>query len=112
MFNGSKIIASLALASTMLFVSSQAGARGNNDYHVTITNLTSGQILGPAVVVSHSRDISLFELGAPASDELAALGYPVFLSVSNKGFLRWLTGRRQDLRHLLGGKGAGRTADK
>ena len=30
------------------------------------------------------------------SDELAALGYPVFLSVSNKGFLGWLTGREVD----------------
>jgi dihydropteroate synthase len=27
------------------------------------------------------------------SDEIAELGYPVFLSVSNKGFLGWLTGR-------------------
>ncbi len=43
------------------------------DYDVTITNVTRGQILSPPVVVSHDSGISLFELGQPASDELAAL---------------------------------------
>ena len=42
-------------------------------YEVTITNITQGQIMGPPVVVSHDSSMSLFELGHPASDELAAL---------------------------------------
>lgn len=46
------------------------------------------------------------------SDELAALGYPVFLSVSNKGFLGWLTGRevdeRVDATHAAHALGIGR----
>ena len=41
---------------------------------VTITNLTRGQILSPAVVWTHSGDYGpLFTLGAPASPELAAV---------------------------------------
>lgn len=42
-------------------------------YAVTITNLTSGQILSPPVVVVHGPNIELFEPGQPASAELAAL---------------------------------------
>ncbi|MBA1148578.1 spondin domain-containing protein [Ectothiorhodospiraceae bacterium WFHF3C12] len=43
------------------------------DYDVTITNVTHGVSFTPFLVVSHSRDIALFELGAPASPELALL---------------------------------------
>jgi hypothetical protein len=42
-------------------------------YRVTITNLTRAQVFSPPLVVSHSRRIALFELGAAPSDELAAL---------------------------------------
>ncbi len=40
---------------------------------VTITNITSDQIFSPPLVVSHDKRVSLFRLGAPASEELAAL---------------------------------------
>lgn len=42
-------------------------------YRVTVTNITRGQILSPAVVVSHSGQINLFSLGSPASPGLAAV---------------------------------------
>lgn len=42
-------------------------------YRVTVTNITRGQILSPAVVVSTRGQISLFSLGSPASAELAAV---------------------------------------
>ena len=46
------------------------------------------------------------------SDELTALGYPVFLSVSNKGFLGWLTSRdvaaRTEATHAAHALGIGR----
>jgi len=42
-------------------------------YVVTVTNITKGQILGPIVVSSHSDRTRLFELGEPASVELAHL---------------------------------------
>lgn len=44
---------------------------GNRSYEVTVTNLTKGQIISPPVLVTHTRKISLFMAGAPASDELA-----------------------------------------
>lgn len=43
------------------------------DYDVTITNVTHGVNFTPFLVVSHNRDVSLFELGSPASPELALL---------------------------------------
>jgi len=40
-------------------------------YMVTITNITKGQVFAPAFAVSHDASYSLFELGQPASPELA-----------------------------------------
>jgi hypothetical protein len=37
-------------------------------YDVTISNLTTGQPLSPGVVLTHSKNLSLFEAGAAASD--------------------------------------------
>ncbi len=42
-------------------------------YTITITNLTRGQIFSPPIVISHTRDFQLFELGQEAGSELAAL---------------------------------------
>jgi hypothetical protein len=42
-------------------------------YEVTITNVTSGQLITPPLLFSHSANFELFTLGAPASEELAAL---------------------------------------
>jgi hypothetical protein len=50
-----------------------ADAQNLTTYDVTITNVTPGQVVSPPVVVSHTDAIGLFELGAPASPELAAL---------------------------------------
>jgi hypothetical protein len=63
-----KILPALALAS--LFGTSAAMAA---NYEVTITNVTHGTIFTPILVVSHKPGVKLFELGQPASDELAAL---------------------------------------
>jgi hypothetical protein len=35
-------------------------------YEVTITNITKGQVFSPPVLVSHNRNVALFELGEPA----------------------------------------------
>jgi hypothetical protein len=40
-------------------------------YEVTITNITKGQVFSPPVLVSHNRNVALFELGEPALHELA-----------------------------------------
>ncbi|CAM2006507.1 spondin domain-containing protein [Acanthopleuribacter pedis] len=42
-------------------------------YRVTITNITKGQIFSPPIAVVHKRDISLFQLGQPASANLALM---------------------------------------
>lgn len=56
---------------SLLFAS--VGTFAQQTYEVTITNLTKGQIFSPPAVVSHSRFISLFTEGEPASVALAAL---------------------------------------
>lgn len=56
-----------------------AGGLGNSlpanagDFEVTITNLTRGQQFTPVLVASHKAGVKLFELGQPASPELATL---------------------------------------
>ena len=42
-------------------------------YEVTITNLTSNQVISPPILVTHDGSASLFEAGTAASPELAAL---------------------------------------
>jgi len=66
----SRTIASLLLCTPLLAGTAQAA---DSKYQITITNLTSGQVFSPVLVVSHSRKVSLFELGETASDELAQL---------------------------------------
>ena len=73
MFNRCKSVARLALVGALVFTSSQAIASGGNDYHVTITNLTHSIIFTPVLVASSRRPVTVFELGAPASDDLRAL---------------------------------------
>ena len=67
---------SLAIAGSLAVT---AAARANDDlyegarYEVTITNLTRGQQFTPVLVASHKSNVKLFELGKPASSELATL---------------------------------------
>ena len=60
----------LGLAFASLVSATQAMSA---DYDVTITNVTSGSIFTPIYVISHKPGIKLFELGHPASSELAAI---------------------------------------
>ena len=56
-----------------------AGGLGNSlpanaaDFEVTITNLTRGQQFTPILVATHKAGVKLFELGQPASPELATV---------------------------------------
>ncbi|MDJ0698533.1 MAG: spondin domain-containing protein [Woeseiaceae bacterium] len=65
----------LAVVLVALLGATPAFADGNGKrmYDVTITNITSGQTFTPLLVVSHRRNISLFELGEPASEGLATI---------------------------------------
>ena len=62
-----------ALLVSAMTVSSPVFAAGGPSYHVTITNLTNAISFTPILVASHRRGVSLFDLGAPASDDLTAI---------------------------------------
>lgn len=64
------LLATFALAPAAL---AQGNGPANSSYYVHVTNVTRGQILSPPIVVSHSDDIALWEVGTPASPELAAV---------------------------------------
>ena len=71
-------IATSAILLAGLFTTSTAFADGDyqprgRSYEVTITNITRGQILSPPVVFTHKDGFRLFELGQPASAEVAAV---------------------------------------
>lgn len=79
----------LALTATILVAAlstAVAGQAGDKDRHwgsrytVSITNLTKGQIISPAVVASHSEDARpLYVPGHPASDALAKVAEDAML---------------------------------
>lgn len=50
-----------------------AFAQGGPRYEVTVTNLTRGQQFTPILVATHKEGVRLFNLGDPASPELATL---------------------------------------
>lgn len=45
----------------------------SNTYKVTVTNITPGQPITPPVLVTHSKDVNLFEVGQEASYEISQL---------------------------------------
>ncbi|MCP4410952.1 MAG: hypothetical protein GY808_00005 [Gammaproteobacteria bacterium] len=45
----------------------------NNNYQVTITNLTNSISFTPILVSSHGKGVSIVELGSEASDEVTAI---------------------------------------
>ena len=64
-------LATVGLASSVLFTT--AAMADSPAYEVTITNLTRAQVFTPILVASHRKGVELFQLGAAASSELAAL---------------------------------------
>ncbi len=70
------ILAIVAITAAVAFTTTASGdgKKGGNFYEVSITNLTKGQIISPAVVATHrSRLDPIFQLGSAASPELAGL---------------------------------------
>jgi hypothetical protein len=71
------LVASLALAlagPARADADDDDAARGEGvRFEVTITNLTRGQQFTPILVASHKAGVKLFDLGKPASSELATL---------------------------------------
>lgn len=50
-----------------------AGNASAQTYEIRITNLTSGQIMSPAVIATHSNKVRMFKAGKQASAAMAAL---------------------------------------
>lgn len=65
------LIALFLLAACLMLSPVLSAQPDGRTYAVTITNATLGQVFGPPVVVTHNREVSLFELGQPASPGLA-----------------------------------------
>ncbi len=65
-------VAPLAPAGDAAF-SASPNAAATHRYEVTITNLTSGQPLSPAVAVTHTSAVSLFDAGTAASPGIQAI---------------------------------------
>jgi hypothetical protein len=63
------VLCGLAAAPAAMAADVHPGGR----FEVTITNLTRGQQFTPILVASHKASVRLFELGKPASPELATL---------------------------------------
>jgi len=51
----------------------ESNAAKSQMYEVTVTNITPGQPITPPLLVTHSKDVSLFTVGEEASDELQQL---------------------------------------
>ena len=71
-----RIAAIAGVAFSLLGASAQADyyyGKQNRTYEVTITNITKGQVFSPPVLVTHNRNIALFNVGEPALEELAVV---------------------------------------
>lgn len=64
----------LVLAASLLMTTSAwATGPAPQTFAVTITNITQGQTFTPLLVATHKGTISFFEVGAPASPQLATI---------------------------------------
>lgn len=82
---GALVLGGVAISSNTAKAESNLGFR---TFQVEITNLTRAQLFSPPLIASHSSNIDMFEVGDPASPELAELAE---------------NGNNADLAALLGG---------
>ncbi len=73
MFANLKTMLGVLIFTTTLLFSPLSQSSGYSTYHVTITNLTNAVLFTPILVASHRGDVSIYELGTAASDDLAAI---------------------------------------
>src|SRR3954469_12710427 len=73
----------IALYSLTLGVAPTEAQNANRVYDVTISNLTTGQLLSPPVLATHRSDYGVFEVGEKASEGIwtvAEQGNPMKLA--------------------------------
>ena len=61
------VLAGAAIVSTTVGAAPTEAQNANRVYEVTITNLTTGQLLSPPVLAAHSADYAVFDVGEKAS---------------------------------------------
>jgi len=66
-------MAALIMSAAMVISGSAYAGNNSRTFEVTVTNITAGQSFTPLLAVTHSNEISVFELGEPALDELELL---------------------------------------
>lgn len=89
----------LALVCGLAGAPALAGTHGDR-FEVKITNLTRGQQFTPILLATHKAGVKLFELGKPASPELAMLA-----EEGNTAPLAALLAARADTGQVVTGKG-------
>jgi hypothetical protein len=76
-------LAGAAIVGTIVGAAPTEAQNANRVYEVTITNLTTGQLLSPPVLAAHSADYAVFEVGEKASEGIwtvAEQGNPMKLA--------------------------------
>ena len=102
----------LVVASAVALIPDTAAATGSSRVKVTVTNITRGQIISPVVIASHTAGFEpLFELGSPATDELAqvaedAVLEPLIMSLSTDPEVRDVVTLTSDIGPILPGESA------
>ena len=67
------LLAACGLLGQIALADEDADAGDGRRFEITVTNLTRGQQFTPILVATHTNEVNLFTLGAPASPQLARL---------------------------------------
>ena len=102
MFSTFRKLTGAAVVASLVFASSSAFASGSKMYSVTITNITKSILFTPILVASHRKNLSLFELGSPASEGLEGL-----IDIAEGGDVTLLTDTLEGISHVVEVKNAG-----
>lgn len=73
MRNATPLFAACILSAAVLAATTARAGDDMESYKITITNLTPGQPIAPAMAATHQPGMSFFQVGAAPSSELAAL---------------------------------------
>src|SRR5712692_2420057 len=67
------LLAACGLLGKIAWADEDADSGDGQRFEITVTNLTRGQQFTPILVATHTKEVNLFKLGAPASPQLATL---------------------------------------
>ena len=91
------VIGAVGVAMALMLAGS-AGAQEMVSYTVTVENLTDGQPFTPPVLVAHTMDMDLFEVGQAASSELSQIAE----NGNNDPLVAMVSGSAAVIAHVVG----------